>query len=107
LLTALLGENDVFTYPKSVYAVRDCIQVTVGDRKDALIVDFFAGCHPVRERLHGSHPLPLGDDGGVFVVEVDGVFGKWCPAHALRVGPSARVTGPPALRAGYSPYAWK
>jgi adenine-specific DNA-methyltransferase len=43
LLNALLGERNVFPFPKSVYAVRDCLDVAVGSRRDALIVDFFAG----------------------------------------------------------------
>jgi len=43
LLVALLGERDLFPFPKSVYAVRDCIEVAVGDRPNALILDFFAG----------------------------------------------------------------
>jgi len=43
LLAALLGERDIFPFPKSVYAVRDAIAVAVGDRADALIMDFFAG----------------------------------------------------------------
>ena len=34
-----------FLYPKSLYAVEDCLRLVVGDEnhKDALIVDFFAG----------------------------------------------------------------
>jgi len=43
MLVTLLGQRDVFPFPKSVYAVRDCIEVAIGDRRDALIVDFFAG----------------------------------------------------------------
>jgi len=43
LLAALLGERDVFPFPKSVYAVRDAIAVAVGSRTDALIMDFFGG----------------------------------------------------------------
>jgi len=43
LLAALLGERDVFQFPKSVYAVRDAIAVAVGNRTDALIMDFFGG----------------------------------------------------------------
>jgi adenine-specific DNA-methyltransferase len=43
LLNALLGERDLFPFPKSVYSVRDCLQVAIGDRSDALIVDYFAG----------------------------------------------------------------
>lgn len=32
-----------FTFPKSLYAVRDCIYFFTADKPDALIVDFFAG----------------------------------------------------------------
>lgn len=41
LLIHLLGKK-IFDYPKSLYAVMDCIKVLTG-RKDALILDFFAG----------------------------------------------------------------
>jgi len=43
LLNAFLGERNLFSFPKSVYAVRDALEVAVGNRPDALIVDFFAG----------------------------------------------------------------
>lgn len=43
MLTALLGERGTFPFPKSVYAVRDCLEVAVGNRPNALILDFFAG----------------------------------------------------------------
>jgi adenine-specific DNA-methyltransferase len=42
-LAALLGERGLFPFPKSVYAVRDCLTVAIGDRREALILDFFAG----------------------------------------------------------------
>nr|WP_248291152.1 DNA methyltransferase [Neoroseomonas marina] len=32
-----------FPYPKSVYAVEDCLRFVVGKKKDATILDFFAG----------------------------------------------------------------
>jgi adenine-specific DNA-methyltransferase len=32
-----------FTFPKSLWTVHDCIQAVVGNNKDALILDFFAG----------------------------------------------------------------
>ena len=41
LLTDIIGDND-FPYPKSLYAVMECIQAAT-DKKDALILDFFAG----------------------------------------------------------------
>lgn len=43
LLTALLGERGRFTFPKSLYAVRDAVYAAVGAKKNALIIDFFAG----------------------------------------------------------------
>ncbi len=43
MLTTLLGERGTFPYPKSVYAVRDCLETAVGSRRNALIIDFFAG----------------------------------------------------------------
>jgi adenine-specific DNA-methyltransferase len=60
LLSALLGENDVFSFPKSVYAVRDCLQVAIGNREDAVILDFFAGSGTT---LHATALLNR-DDGG-------------------------------------------
>jgi adenine-specific DNA-methyltransferase len=32
-----------FTFPKSLWTVHDCIQAVVGNKKDALVLDFFAG----------------------------------------------------------------
>lgn len=43
LITDIFGRKDAFPFPKSVYAVRDCLDIAVGDRKSALILDFFAG----------------------------------------------------------------
>lgn len=43
MLNNLLGERNRFTYPKSVYAVEDTIMAAVGDRPDAIVLDFFAG----------------------------------------------------------------
>lgn len=43
LLSDLLGVRGAFPYPKSLYATRDCLEVAIGDRQDALIVDFFGG----------------------------------------------------------------
>ncbi len=40
LLIDILGKNN-FTYPKSLYAVKDCLQYYAD--KDSLILDFFAG----------------------------------------------------------------
>lgn len=43
ILKALLGESEMFPFPKSVYAVRDVLATVVGRRQDAIILDFFAG----------------------------------------------------------------
>lgn len=43
LLSEYLGQAALFPFPKSVYAVRDCLDAVVRNRPDALIVDFFAG----------------------------------------------------------------
>ncbi|MEW4278909.1 site-specific DNA-methyltransferase [Priestia megaterium] len=41
LLTTIIGQND-FPYPKSIYAVKECIEAMT-DNKDAIVLDFFAG----------------------------------------------------------------
>src|SRR2546430_1009068 len=43
LLHRILGRRDAFPFPKSVYLVRDTLASIVGNRPNALIVDFFAG----------------------------------------------------------------
>lgn len=42
-LNRALIPGRVFPYPKSLYAVEDALRIAVGSKKDALIVDFFAG----------------------------------------------------------------
>ena len=41
LLNEIIGAK--FSFPKSLYAVRDCIKFFVANKPNALIVDFFAG----------------------------------------------------------------
>lgn len=43
LLNKIFGASSPFSYPKSLYAVRDSIATACLHRKSALIVDFFAG----------------------------------------------------------------
>jgi len=43
LLRSILGGDSKFSFPKSIYAVRDAIGAVVCDRPNALVVDFFAG----------------------------------------------------------------
>lgn len=55
LLAKFLGQGQAFRFPKSVYATRDCVA-----RKDALILDFFAGSGTT---LHSTLLLNAADDG--------------------------------------------
>lgn len=42
LLKSMFSDLQVFSYPKSIFAVQDCIKV-ITEKKNALILDFFAG----------------------------------------------------------------
>lgn len=42
-LRNILGEGGRFSFPKSIYAVRDAIAAVVRDKPNALLADFFAG----------------------------------------------------------------
>lgn len=43
ILKAIFGEGRKFSFPKSLYAVRDAIVAVMRDKPNALIADFFAG----------------------------------------------------------------
>lgn len=43
IITEIIGQTNSFSFPKSLYAEHDSIASIVRNRKDALIVDFFAG----------------------------------------------------------------
>lgn len=59
LLKKIIGENR-FTYPKSLYSVRDSLNFFVSNKPNALIVDFFAGSGTT---LHAVNLLNQ-EDGG-------------------------------------------
>lgn len=59
LLSGIIGRRG-FTYPKSLYAVLDCIRFATGENPKALIVDFFAGSGTT---LHAVNLLNA-EDGG-------------------------------------------
>jgi adenine-specific DNA-methyltransferase len=42
LLKSLLGDK-LFEFPKSLYAVEDALRLFVGEKRDAVVVDFFCG----------------------------------------------------------------
>lgn len=58
LLTEIIGENN-FPYPKSLYAVKECIEAA-SEKKDAIILDFFAGSGTT---AHAVHLMNNEDDG--------------------------------------------
>ncbi|MFN8732689.1 MAG: DNA methyltransferase [Hyphomonadaceae bacterium] len=43
ILKQLFGASNAFDYPKSVYAVFDCIQLAIGSSKNCMVLDYFAG----------------------------------------------------------------
>ena len=43
LITKILGKQHAFNYPKSLHAVKDAICVALANKKDATVLDFFAG----------------------------------------------------------------
>jgi adenine-specific DNA-methyltransferase len=59
LLSNILKENS-FSFPKSLYAVADCLRIGGGLRQNALILDFFAGSGTT---LHAVNLLNVSDDG--------------------------------------------
>ena len=59
MLRALLGER-AFPYPKSVYAVQDTLAAIVGTKRDAVILDPFAGSGTT---LHATALLNAADGG--------------------------------------------
>lgn len=60
LLLAFMGRQSAFPFPKSLYAVRDTIDILTRDNSDALILDFFAGSGTT---LHATALLNA-EDGG-------------------------------------------
>ncbi len=59
LLSELLGDRR-FDYPKSLYAVRDTLDVLVASKPDAVVLDFFAGSGTT---LHATALLNARDGG--------------------------------------------
>lgn len=60
LLTDILGKSAKFSYPKSLYAVADCLMTTIASNKEALVLDFFAGSGTT---YHATAFLNSEDDG--------------------------------------------
>ena len=60
LLERMLGSAQAFPFPKSIYAVADCLRVAGAAREDALILDFFAGSGTT---MHATALLNAEDSG--------------------------------------------
>lgn len=60
LLSAVIGRNNNFAFPKSLYSTKDAIAAVVRNNPNALIVDFFAGSGTT---LHAVNLLNS-EDGG-------------------------------------------
>lgn len=60
LITDILGKDNSFSFPKSLYATHDSLLTVIKDNKDALVVDFFAGSGTT---LHAVNLLNA-EDGG-------------------------------------------
>ena len=43
LLTAMFGKGHAFSFPKSVYAVEDCLRIVTNNNRLANVLDFFGG----------------------------------------------------------------
>jgi len=90
LLQGCLGDN-LFSYPKSLYAVHDALRFFVADKPDALILDFFAGSGTT---LHAVNLLNA-EDGGrrrcILVTnnEVGEAEAKTLAARGLKPGDDA------------------
>jgi adenine-specific DNA-methyltransferase len=60
LLADFIGERGAFSFPKSLYAVRDTLDILVHNKPDALVMDFFAGSGTT---LHATLLLNAEDEG--------------------------------------------
>lgn len=59
LIKSIVGK-DRFSYPKSLYATKDCLLFALADKPDAVVLDFFAGSGTT---MHAVHLLNA-EDGG-------------------------------------------
>jgi adenine-specific DNA-methyltransferase len=60
LLERILGSAQAFPFPKSIYAVADCLRVAGAARENALILDFFGGSGTT---VHATALLNAEDNG--------------------------------------------
>ena len=100
LLAEFFGEKERFSFPKSVFAVADCIRVAGAD-DDSIILDFFAGsgttAHAVinlNREDHGSRKYILVEMGDYFDTVLKPRIAKVVYSDKWKDGkPTARHTG--------------
>lgn len=59
LIKSIIGK-DRFSYPKSLYATKDCLQFAIADKPNAIVLDFFAGSGTTMHAVN----LMNAEDGG-------------------------------------------
>ena len=60
VVTTFLGPGK-FSYPKSLYAVEDCLRFVLGSKKDAIILDFFAGSGTTQHAVNLMNAIDNGN----------------------------------------------
>nr|WP_306239379.1 DNA methyltransferase [Ornithinimicrobium cryptoxanthini] len=85
-----------FPFPKSLYAVEDCLRVAVGDNPDAVVLDFFAGSGTTAHAVMRLNRQDAGRRQSISVTnnEVSADEQRGLRKHGLRPGdPAWEVVG--------------
>ena len=77
-----------FPFPKSLYAVEDALRIMVGDKQDALVLDFFAGSGTTAHAVARLNEADGGERRSITITnnEVSSVEAKGLRAKGLRPG---------------------
>lgn len=102
LLKDMSGEGFRFSFPKSLNTVLDCVQIGLGDDRDGLVLDFFAGSGTTG---HATITLNRRDDGKrkYVLVEMGDYFESVLKQRILKAAYSSQWKGGiPVTRDGVS-----
>ena len=77
ILKTVIGETR-FDFPKSLYAVEDCLRLFLTNKSNALIVDFFAGSGTT---LHAVNLMNATDGGNRRCIKVDAETANKCRSY--------------------------
>jgi adenine-specific DNA-methyltransferase len=91
MLRGILGETGAFSFPKSLYAVRDAISAVTLERPNALILDFFAGSGTTLNAVNLLNALDGGNRRCILVTnnEVSAEQAELLSSQALKPGDEA------------------